>query len=315
MYQKELARCGKLARLFALAVAFLATLPALAQANLRATEIGRTSVKLEWDAVSSAISYGISVDLRSVVHFSDTSVRSYTVTGLRPDTRYTLDLVWPGGSQGISVRTAGNGGADGDDADEQAEFAHRPPDVTCPDLPARVVLTGYAVNSQCQMVDDVVISGYPELQARGFIDAVDVYRYINGGIEICFRNAGWLVFLDAAYSPRQIVDQEQYQRDGMTCGNIDRAGTMVLLRDGPRTAGAPATLPVFDTIPLHDCHIKLVETLFLRATPAGEIIGLVWLNSEVPAFEINGYWYKVEFEGQTGYISRYHRKVLRGGCG
>ena len=75
------------------------------------------------------------------------------------------------------------------------------------------------------------------------------------------------------------------------------------------------TLPTFETIPLVDCQIKLVETLFLRAEPAGEIIGLVWLNSEVPAFEINGYWYRVEFEGVTGYISRFHRKVLRGGCG
>ena len=74
-------------------------------------------------------------------------------------------------------------------------------------------------------------------------------------------------------------------------------------------------LPTFNAIPLSDCLIKLVETLFLRADPAGEIIGLVWLNSEVPAFEINGFWYKVEFEGKTGYISRYHRKVLRGGCG
>ena len=43
--------------------------------------------------------------------------------------------------------------------------------------------------------------------------------------------------------------------------------------------------------------------------------GLVWLNSEVPAFEIKGYWYKVEFEGQIGYISRFYREVVRGGCG
>jgi hypothetical protein len=165
------------------------------------------------------------------------------------------------------------------------------------------------------MVGEVVISGHPELQARGFMDAVDVYRYINGGLTVCFRNAGWLIFLDAAYAPRLLTELAQYQRDGMTCGEIDRAGTVVLLREGPPTANAPVTLPVFDVIPLHDCRIKLVETLYLRAAPAGEIIGLVWLNSEVPAFEINGYWYKIEFEGVTGYISRYHRRVLNGGCG
>ena len=113
----------------------------------------------------------------------------------------------------------------------------------------------------------------------------------------------------------------------MTCGAIDRAGTVVLLAAGPPNApathgtAAPATqpvtvtLPTFDAIPLHNCQIKLVETLFLRAAPAGEIIGLVWLNTEVQAFEINGYWYKIEFEGTTGYISRFYREVLRGGCG
>ena len=49
-------------------------------------------------------------------------------------------------------------------------------------------------------------------------------------------------------------------------------------------------------------------------SPAGEIIGLVWLYSEVPVFETNGDWYKVEFEGKIGYISRNYRRVLRGGC-
>ena len=82
----------------------------------------------------------------------------------------------------------------------------------------------------------------------------------------------------------------------------------------PEEPAAP-TLPTFDIIPLNDCLIKLAETLFLREEPAGDIIGLVWQYSEAQAFEINGFWYKVEFEGQTGFVSRYHRKVLRGGCG
>ena len=88
----------------------------------------------------------------------------------------------------------------------------------------------------------------------------------------------------------------------------------------PAAVVAPVALPTFDPIPLVDCQIKLVATLYLRAEPAGQIIGLVWLNSEressaMPAYEINGYWYKIEFEGVTGYISRYHREVLYGNCG
>ncbi|MCY4021384.1 MAG: SH3 domain-containing protein [Chloroflexi bacterium] len=109
-----------------------------------------------------------------------------------------------------------------------------------------------------------------------------------------------------------------YEHNGMTCALIDRAGTVVLLRvpmtfDQPIVPAhhAPAEA---SSIPFDNCLVKLLETLFLRAAPGGEIIGLVGLNSEGPVFETNGDWYKVEFEGKTGYISRFYRKVLRGNC-
>ncbi len=202
--------------------------------------------------------------------------------------------------------------------DDEAALEYRPPDVTCPHLPDRVVVTGYVINTQCQMVGEVVIAWQPHLHERGFIDAVDVWSVMPaGGVEVCFHYHGWLVFLDAAYAPRMVTELAHFHRDGMTCGVINRAGTVVLLRQAPAPVTQPAedNLPLFDAVPLSGCLIKLVETLFLRAEPGGEIIGLVWLNSEVSVSEINGYWYKVEFEGVTGYISRYHRKVLRGGCG
>ena len=206
-----------------------------------------------------------------------------------------------------------------DDDDETGEAPERKPTVvTCAYLPARVAVFGHVRGTQCQMVGAVVISMNPELEARGFVDAVDVWSYVNGGIEVCFRNQGWLVFLDAAYAPRMATELASFDRDGMTCGAIDRAGTVVLLREAAPsatpTADTTAALPVFDAIPLADCLIKLQETLFLRDTPGGTIIGLVWLYSEVPVFEISGDWYRTEFEGQTGYISRRFSRVLRGGC-
>ena len=319
MYQNYSVRNSRVFRLVALTILLLAAIPALAQANLRATKIGERSVKIRWDEVPSATFYGVSVNGHTVVHFSNPSVRSYTVTGLRPSTSYRIVLGWNGGQDSLSVRTAGGSTDDHDDPGEREEPRYTPPPVTCPHLPNRVIVTGFVVNTQCQMVGNVVLAGYPDLQARGFIDAVDVWLYVNGGLEVCFRNDGWLVLLDATYIRRMPTELEHSHRDGMTCGHIDGIGTVVLLASPPHQAPAaqPAanTLPVFETIPLHDCQIKLVETLFLRARPAGEIIGLVWLNSEVPALEINGYWYQIEFEGTTGYISRYYREVLRGGCG
>ncbi len=212
--------------------------------------------------------------------------------------------------------TCTSGRASGDEEDDVEAPARRPTVVTCAYLPPRVAVFGHVRGTQCQMVGEVVIAGLPGLHERGFIDAVDVWSYVNGGIEVCFRSGGWLVFLDAAYAPRMSSELAQFTRDGMTCGAIDRAGTVVLLRDAPPSAPQPEgdALPTFDSIAQADCQIKLVETLFLRAEPAGEIIGLVWLNSEVPVFEISGDWYRTEFEGQAGYISRFYRRVLRGGC-
>ncbi|MDE2636389.1 MAG: SH3 domain-containing protein [Chloroflexota bacterium] len=185
---------------------------------------------------------------------------------------------------------------------------------TCPHLPPSVAVSGDDRDTHCQMVGLAGI-GRMDLIERGFIVAVDVWNYVNGAVEVCFRNAGALVFLDATYLHRMLVDLESYERAGMTCGAIDRIGTVVLLEAAAPAADETSTaLPTLDAIPQSDCQIKLMETLFLRAEPAGAIIGLVWLYSEVPVFEVNGDWYKIEFEGKMGYISREYRKVLWGNC-
>ncbi len=312
-----------------LLISLAAALPALAQdgvRNLRATKTRSNSISLRWDSSPGSSGYGYYVyigpargDTNNPV--GGTNGTSYTIKGLRPNTAYRITVVVAGsphlGQSAITVQT-------GEKRKDKTPARYVPAPVTCPHLPPRVVVTGYVENTQCQVVGEVVISGHPDLRQRGFIDAVDAWNYINGGLVVCFRSEGWLVFLDAAYAPRMATELDHKHRDGMTCGEIDRAGTVALLESPPVADPAPQpaaaaqpsnSLPVFESIPLHDCQIKLLETLFLRAEPAGEIIGLVWLNSEVQAFEIHGYWYKVEFEGQTGYVSRYHREVLRGGCG
>ena len=198
----------------------------------------------------------------------------------------------------------------------------RPPDVTCLELPPSVVVFGYVEGTQCQMVDAAGVGNMDAIK-RGFINAVDIWSYVNGGIEVCFRYAGALLFLDAAYAPRMLIELTSFQRDNMTCGAINGPGTVVLVQSAPPSAPAvlatppppgEPTLPIVNAIPQSDCQIKLQETLFLRAAPAGEIIGLVWLYSEVPVLEVNGDWYKVEFQGKIGYISRHYHRVLRGGC-
>ena len=130
----------------------------------------------------------------------------------------------------------------------------RPPVVTCPSLPPSVVVFGYVEGTQCQMVDAAGVGNLEVIQ-RGFINAVDIWSYVNGGIEVCFRTAGSLVFLDADYAPRMLMDLPSFQPNGMTCGAIDRAGTVVLVHPGaPSTPVSPTppgepTLPTFDSDP------------------------------------------------------------------
>jgi len=310
--------------------------------NLETKKIDENVVTVGWDDPEGASFYDVFyVTPKGAERYVGyTFGTGYKIKGLRFDTEYEIRIVASDGRVStIRVHTKNR---------RQDQIKWRPtvkkavPRVTCPQLSDAIVITGYHASTQCVMVDGSGV-GRMDLVKRGIVNAVDIWGYVPNPIEVCFKSAGTIVFLDADYAPRMLMEIETYRRDGMTCGAIDRAGTVVLLapiageiqpaqptaaesaqptaaQPGQPTAAQPTlptveTPPVFESIPLDDCLIKLVETLYLRATPGGEIIGLVWLNSEVPAFEINGFWYKIEFEGQIGYISRYHRKVLRGGCG
>ncbi len=310
--------------------------------NLATKRVDENNVTVEWDGSQGAGYYDVYyLDRKGRERYVGfTRDNRFTIKGLRFDSEYEIRVVGLDGRySSVMVRTNNRRQ---DQKEWQPTIEKSAPRITCPHLSDALVVTGYHASTQCVLVDGSGV-GRMDLIKRGIIHALDIWGFVPNPIEVCFKSAGSLVFLDADYAPRMLMEIEAYLRDGMTCGIIDRAGTIVLLVPIPGetlpaqptvveptqptvaqptqpkvvqpTQPTAATLPVFETIPLNDCLIKLVETLFLRATPGGEITGLVWVNSEVPAFEINGYWYKIEFEGQTGYVSRYHRKVLRGGCG
>ena len=65
--------------------------------------------------------------------------------------------------------------------------------------------------------------------ADNYILAVDVYGYVEQGVEVCFPQAGRLFFLDARFSPRAMALLTSTVVDGMTCAAIDTPGSIVLL--------------------------------------------------------------------------------------
>ncbi len=277
-------------------------------------------------AVRTALFISLTATLLSAHAAQTQTFRGYDCAGLWEHVRAGGDVIFDETSKWFEGTCAK---AEAYEADDDAGGAPpvrrqtpRPPVATCPALPPSVAVFGYVEGTQCQMVDAAGV-GNMEVINRGFINAVDIWSYVNGGIEVCFRYAGALLFLDAAYAPRMLTELASFQRDGMTCGAINGPGTVVLVQSAPPSAPAvqttppppgEPTLPTLNAIPTGDCQIKLQETLFLRAAPAGEIIGLVWLYSEVPVFEVNGDWFKIAFEGTIGYISRHYHRVLRGGC-
>ena len=109
----------------------------------------------------------------------------------------------------------------------------RPPAVTCPGLSQA---TGIAVHAtygltsgvQCQRLDGAGI-GIQSLVDAGFIDAVDIWGYVDQGIEVCFPQVGRVVFLDARTMPRAITPLASAVANGQTCAAIDSPGSLVLL--------------------------------------------------------------------------------------
>ena len=109
----------------------------------------------------------------------------------------------------------------------------RPLATTCIDLNQA---TGIAVHAtyglgsgvQCQRLDGGGI-GVQAIVDAGFIDAVDVWGYVEQGVEVCFPQAGELLFLDARMMPRAITPLASTIVNGMTCGAVETPGSIVLV--------------------------------------------------------------------------------------
>ena len=156
--------------------------------------------------------------------------------------------------------------------------------------------------------------GHMDIIALGVVSATNVWGTVPPGTRVCFdgQSGGGVMFKDSSSTPHPMYWLQHFPIGADTCVDVPGEGTVVLVRQPGPYADSAAWLAPDARQPI--CQIKLVETLFLRAAPVGQIIGLVWLNSEVPVYAVDGHWYQVEFEGQFGYISRYHRQVLSGGC-
>ena len=108
----------------------------------------------------------------------------------------------------------------------------RPLAVTCPALSQFGIAVhatyGLASGVQCQRLDSGGI-GIQSIVEAGFIEAVDIWGYVEQGVEVCFPQMGRVIFLDARTMPRAITALESTIVNGMTCVYLNSPGSLVLL--------------------------------------------------------------------------------------
>lgn len=188
---------------------------------------------------------------------------------------------------------------------------------------------------QCKRVDAAGIGNQSVIDA-GYIDAYDIYGYVEQGVELCFSRLGSVVFLDAATSPRSRAPVEHFARGGMTCASLNRPGTVILVHGQPpvmesaEVAQAPAVEPaVSEPAPASassttgasqtgQCLVTTIANLKLRSIPFidDNVIGYVSRGETLVRISGNAYWHYVQYYSQMGWISANEKYVVTSGaCG
>ena len=71
--------------------------------------------------------------------------------------------------------------------------------------------------------------GIQSIIDAGYLAALDVYGYVEQGVQVCFPQVGRILFLDARTMPRAITPLESTVVNGMTCASISSPGSLVLM--------------------------------------------------------------------------------------
>ena len=157
---------------------------------------------------------------------------------------------------------------------------------------------------QFQRFDHYAV-GIQSVVDMGVLDLVDVWGNATQYFEVCFPQAGKVIFLDAATSPRTVVDVSNFKRDGKSCAAMNRAGTMVLVESSVQSSATDQAIaqsfidsttdPVDSAISLASCEVTPQHHLNLRDEPWGEILTVVPKNTTVTATARTQSWFKVVY--------------------
>ena len=144
--------------------------------------------------------------------------------------------------------------------------------------------------------------GIQSVMNMGFIDAIDVWGYVEQGVEVCFPQSGSIAFLDATTSPRRVAAINWYVDGVYTCAYLEKPGTVVLVESLPTDLAAAATAAAVQT--LQDCRVTTTTVLNFREGPGGDSLNIaIPYNVTLTALQRTSGWIKVDYHGTQGWIS------------
>ena len=169
---------------------------------------------------------------------------------------------------------------------------------------------------QCQEINAGGI-GIQSVIDAGFTHAVDIWGYVEQGVQVCFNGAGSILFLDAMTAPRTVISIGSFNIDGNTCTTIWRPGSLVLLATQADHSALPAAtaqpLPLPSPTPAPQCLATTTAAVNLRDTPSGTRIGGAFANETLHVLGQSENWYQVNRLGTVGWISSAYA-TLSGEC-
>ncbi len=198
-----------------------------------------------------------------------------------------------------------------------ATFRGPPPPQTCLDLPpgsATVTAPGgLGTGIQCRRLDAMGVGNAAVINA-GLLDAIDIWGYVQPGVQVCFPQLGAVMFLDAATSPRALSTLESRATlDNQVCVSLASEGTVALVQGQPtHAAPEPEPEPVQPVV----CTIVTTGHLVLRGSPwlSGEALGYVPRGTQTTRLARQLNWHQVNYQGQIGWLGgKYVDEVS--GCG
>ena len=181
---------------------------------------------------------------------------------------------------------------------------------------------GLGSGVQCTQVGADGI-GIASVVSAGFISAVDVWGYVEQGVEICFPQLGAFTFLDASTSPRAVTTISSYARGGSTCAHLTRPGTVVLVPGAPTGTAPPSaaqpatttatTTTTTTTTTVDGCPVHAIGHLKFFDAPKSEAEIIGWITRGTTMSFVSRIlgWYQVSHRGLTGWVGG---KYAAGNC-